>query len=109
MTDVADYFAQQFGGAVIHRAEKPGGRKRRLPMRPILFGAAAMSAASVLAGCDATAQYNRWCSRGAGADNCGFVRYEQCRANISGIGGKCVPDARAAVTYRARTAQPRGS
>jgi hypothetical protein len=65
-------------------------------MRPILFAAAAMiGALSILASTDARAQ-NRWCARGTGADNCGFFSYQQCRANIAGIGGKCVPDARAA-------------
>lgn len=66
-------------------------------MRPILFAAAAtIGAVSVLASTDAMAQNDRWCARGTGADNCGFVSYQQCRANIAGIGGKCVPDARAA-------------
>jgi len=66
-------------------------------MRPILFAAAAMiGASSVLVSTDARAQNDRWCARGTGADNCGFFSYQQCRANIAGIGGKCVPDARAA-------------
>jgi hypothetical protein len=31
-----------------------------------------------------------WCARDSrGGTNCGFHTYEQCRANISGIGGYC--------------------
>jgi Protein of unknown function (DUF3551) len=65
-------------------------------MRSIPFAVAMIGAASVLASADATAEHYQWCSQGTGADNCGFVSYEQCRANISGIGGKCMPNARAA-------------
>ena len=57
-------------------------------MRAILFAVAMIGAASVLASADAMAQHYHWCSQGTGADNCGFVTYEQCRANIAGIGGK---------------------
>jgi hypothetical protein len=36
-----------------------------------------------------------WCSyysgRGSGS-NCGFYSYEQCRANIQGVGGICSPN-----------------
>jgi Protein of unknown function (DUF3551) len=60
-------------------------------MRSIPFAVAMIGAASLLASADAMAQH-RWCSQGAGADNCGFVSYEQCRANIAGIGGKCMPN-----------------
>jgi uncharacterized protein DUF3551 len=80
-------------------------------MRPILFAAAAMiGASSVLATTDAMAQNDRWCARGTGADNCGFFSYEQCRANIAGIGGKCVPDARAAAprNIKRSSVNPRG-
>jgi Protein of unknown function (DUF3551) len=66
-------------------------------MRPVLF-AAAIIGAVCLAGTSAMAENDRWCSQGSGADNCGFVSYEQCSANISGIGGKCMQDARAAAT-----------
>jgi hypothetical protein len=34
-----------------------------------------------------------WCSYYVqGGTNCGFYSYEQCRANISGIGGSCQPN-----------------
>jgi len=34
-----------------------------------------------------------WCSYYVqGGTNCGFYSYEQCRANISGIGGSCLPN-----------------
>jgi Protein of unknown function (DUF3551) len=65
-------------------------------MGQVPFAAAMIGAACLLASTDAMAQSDRWCSRGSGADNCGFISYQQCRANISGIGGKCTRDVRAA-------------
>jgi len=38
----------------------------------------------------------RWCAvysgDAGGASNCGFLTIEQCRANVSGIGGFCEPN-----------------
>jgi hypothetical protein len=38
----------------------------------------------------------RWCAvysgDAGGASNCGFLTIEQCRANVSGIGGFCAPN-----------------
>jgi Protein of unknown function (DUF3551) len=64
-------------------------------MRPILFAATVIGGVCLLGSSGAPGQ-GRWCSHGAGADNCGFSSYEQCRANIAGIGGKCMPTDRAA-------------
>ena len=34
-----------------------------------------------------------WCSYYVqGGRNCGFYSYQQCQANISGIGGSCAPN-----------------
>jgi len=34
-----------------------------------------------------------WCARDVlGGTNCGFYTYAQCRADIAGIGGSCVPN-----------------
>jgi len=46
-------------------------------------------------GTHANAQNYPWCAYYAVGDearNCGFVTYEQCRANVSGIGGYCAPN-----------------
>ena len=61
-------------------------------MRTVLSVALIAGAISVLSGTDASAQYYPWCSlysdRG-GTSNCGFVTFEQCMANVRGIGGLC--------------------
>jgi hypothetical protein len=40
--------------------------------------------------------YYPWCANyggmGGGGTNCGFSTLEQCRANVSGIGGSCDPN-----------------
>jgi hypothetical protein len=60
-------------------------------MRTTIVAAAALAAlASTLV--DARAD-GPWCSYYVqGGKNCGFYSYEQCRANISGIGGSCAPN-----------------
>jgi Protein of unknown function (DUF3551) len=60
-------------------------------MRPILFAAAMMWAVSVVTSTDAMAQYYPWCSvyNDKGSRNCGFVSFQQCMANVHGIGGVC--------------------
>jgi Protein of unknown function (DUF3551) len=62
-------------------------------MRPILFAGAIIGAVSVLSGTDAVAQYYPWCSiysDKVGSSNCGFVSFQQCMANVRGIGGFCI-------------------
>jgi hypothetical protein len=47
-----------------------------------------------LIGTAAHAQNYPWCSQYTGSMggsmNCGFTTYEQCQANVSGIGGFCI-------------------
>ena len=65
-------------------------------MRAILIAAAVAGAASMFTATNAKAQYAAWCSeysrRGGGGTNCGFYTFDQCLANISGIGGRCYPN-----------------
>jgi len=54
----------------------------------VVAALAALSLASTHARADGA-----WCSYYVqGGTNCGFYSYEQCRANISGIGGSCLPN-----------------
>ena len=54
--------------------------------------AVAALAALALSSMEARAD-GAWCSYYVqGGTNCGFYSYEQCRANISGIGGSCQPN-----------------
>jgi Protein of unknown function (DUF3551) len=62
-------------------------------MRLLLF-VSAILLGTVTIGTRAQAQNYPWCALyggGAtgGAQNCGFSTFEQCRANVSGIGGFC--------------------
>jgi Protein of unknown function (DUF3551) len=60
-------------------------------MRTIFLAAAALAAMS-LTSIPAHAD-GAWCARDVlGGTNCGFYTYEQCRADIVGIGGSCVPN-----------------
>jgi uncharacterized protein DUF3551 len=56
------------------------------------------------------AQYAPWCAiyhDTMAGENCGFVSFEHCRAEVRGIGGMCYPNPwHAAATVR-RTSQPR--
>jgi hypothetical protein len=57
-------------------------------MKHALF--AALVAASAAIGTGAKAQDYPWCANYTkGAINCLFVTYEQCMADVSGIGGFC--------------------
>jgi hypothetical protein len=57
-------------------------------MRTIALIVAALALPSVSARADGA-----WCSYYVqGGTNCGFHSYEQCMANISGIGGSCLRD-----------------
>ena len=60
-------------------------------MRPILVAVAMMATISAVMSTDANAQYSPWCSiyNDKGSRNCGFVSFEQCMANVRGIGGAC--------------------
>jgi hypothetical protein len=60
-------------------------------MRTIVLAATALAAVS-LTSIDAHAD-GPWCARDVlGGTNCGFYTYAQCRADIVGIGGSCVPN-----------------
>ena len=54
----------------------------------------------------------RWCAvyggDAGGASNCGFLTIEQCRANVSGIGGFCEPNQFYNPGKPARTLGPQG-
>jgi hypothetical protein len=58
----------------------------------LMFGLATFAAG--LAGGAAHAQNYPWCSQYSGSMggsmNCGFSTWEQCQANVSGIGGFCI-------------------
>jgi hypothetical protein len=77
-------------------------------MRPMLFAAAMITAASVLANTDAMARDYAWCSVDSGdaGGNCSFVTHEHCLATIAGIGG-CMPNVFAAASGRPRSLQSR--
>jgi len=54
-----------------------------------------LAAFAILAPATGHADPYRWCAQydgDGGGNNCGFVTFEQCRANVSGIGGFCVPN-----------------
>ena len=59
----------------------------------ILFLIVGILAVTSLAGAPAKAQNYPWCSiytgSMSGSKNCGFTSFEQCMANVSGIGGFC--------------------
>jgi uncharacterized protein DUF3551 len=60
-------------------------------MRTIALATAALATLS-LTGVDARAD-GSWCAYDVrGGTNCGFYSFAQCRANLSGIGGNCVPN-----------------
>jgi hypothetical protein len=63
----------------------------RFLMRTMLPAAAIAIAACVLAASNANAQYYPWCSiyNDKRSSNCGFVTFQQCMANVRGIGGVC--------------------
>lgn len=64
--------------------------------RTALFGLAILMAALVLDAAPASAQYRYqlapWCAQynlPGGPMSCNFATFEQCRAEISGVGGMC--------------------
>ncbi|HEY0569485.1 MAG TPA: DUF3551 domain-containing protein [Xanthobacteraceae bacterium] len=60
-------------------------------MRIVLATAAMLAAFAAADAGTGSAQAGAWCARyfGHGGTNCGFYTYEQCRVNVSGIGGFC--------------------
>jgi len=61
-------------------------------MRTIILATAALAVASLTTSIPARAD-GPWCARDVlGGTNCGFYSYAQCRADIVGIGGSCVPN-----------------
>jgi hypothetical protein len=91
-------------GAVTGRAIKREARgylyREVKPMRLVLC-AVLLLASIALPAVPAAAQqpiYYPWCANygggdmGGGGGNCGFSTLEQCRANVSGIGGFCDPN-----------------
>jgi hypothetical protein len=59
-------------------------------MRKIFLVAAIIGSALGIV-TEANAQYYPWCAtyNRIGAENCGFVTFAQCLANVRGIGGLC--------------------
>jgi hypothetical protein len=78
-----------------------------------LFFASALLVATAAIGTPAEAQNYPWCAQygngSGGARNCGFTSFQQCQADVSGIGGFCqlnntyVPAAGPARRHRKRT------
>ena len=61
-------------------------------MRAALTALILSAAGTVVVLDNATAQ--RWCAiSNQGASNCGFPTMDQCRAEVSGNGGSCIPEA----------------
>jgi len=62
-------------------------------MRPLLFALVIFVGVPVI-GTPAKAHNYPWCARysgggSGGGENCGFSTYQQCMADVSGIGGFC--------------------
>lgn len=66
-------------------------------LAPFLFSAAPPAAAQTYPWC---AEYS---GRGGGGLNCGFMTHEQCKATISGVGGRCFRN----LLYPDRNERPR--
>ena len=66
-------------------------------MKSLLF-ALGITAAATAFGTLAEAQNYPWCAQysgsAGGATNCGFSTYQQCMADVSGIGGFCMQNNR---------------
>jgi hypothetical protein len=77
-------------------------------MKVFLFTCAVLVATAGI-NTHADAQNYPWCAHYAVGDearNCGFVTYEQCMANVSGIGGYCAPNTQYVAMPGPRTARP---
>jgi hypothetical protein len=100
--------------AAIVRAYRPPSQcmtasGREISMRTIVVIVAALAALPLTNG--PTRADGSWCANYVkGSTNCGFHSYEQCMANISGIGGSCQPNpAYSAPTGTGKRKQPRNS
>jgi hypothetical protein len=83
-TITSDARQLQYAWCMVHLAQET-------LMRTIILAATALAAVS-LTSIHAYAD-GAWCARDVlGGTNCGFYTYEQCRADIVGIGGSCVPN-----------------
>ena len=61
-------------------------------MRAALTALILSAAGTVIVDNDAVAQ--TWCAiSNQGAANCGFATMDQCRAEVAGNGGSCIPEA----------------
>jgi hypothetical protein len=63
-------------------------------MKILLFVTGILIASTAI-GTSAQAQSYPWCAQygsGFGASNCGFSTWQQCQADVSGIGGFCAPN-----------------
>jgi hypothetical protein len=61
-------------------------------MKTTILALGTLLGCSVMAATDAQAQNYPWCayySGDGGPRNCGFQTFEQCQADVSGIGGSC--------------------
>ncbi|MGE0564022.1 MAG: DUF3551 domain-containing protein [Pseudolabrys sp.] len=62
-------------------------------MRHFIAGTGLLLVLSFVGVSPAAAQIYPWCSIYSGvfggAENCGFTTYQQCMANVSGVGGFC--------------------
>ena len=62
----------------------------------LLFSALAVITAAAAFGAPAAAQNYPWCEiltgKAGGAQNCGFVSYQQCMATAQGTGAFCEPN-----------------
>lgn len=61
-------------------------------MRAVIFVLGILIGA-IMVGAPAQAQNYPWCARYSGGrgggENCGFTSFDQCMANVRGIGGYC--------------------
>jgi hypothetical protein len=59
-----------------------------------VIGPISIAIAAMLLAADADAASGRWCATYSrrGSENCGYATLDQCRAQVSGIGGWCRPN-----------------
>jgi hypothetical protein len=77
---------------------------RIIPIAAITFAGLLVSSIGAHAG--------TWCSqygggRSGGGMNCGFYSFDQCQANVRGIGGFCIQNPFSAYGYAGRQTQRR--
>ena len=77
-------------------------------MRLLLF-VLGICVATVGFGIRAEAQNYPWCAQysdGTGSKNCGFSTFQQCLADVSGVGGFCTQNSTYQPTRSSRRRQP---